>query len=652
MVRFAAAQVLVVVCVAGCRTTGDDATTSGSSSGNGASSSSSTSSNGGSSGSTSSSSGGMDGGITDAGGGDGGPVVGAAGAACRVNAECESNYCFRPYGAQDIGTGYCSAPCDTVEDCTLFHTDDYLYSCLRAGSRKRCIRSCDDGRDCPNQDYCGDVAFALGSNPGITTFGACFSFADDACTADRDCTDGKACFPTYDYHRFHLYCGTPQSPGKPQGASCTPGPNPPCATAADCPMNWTCDPVGPGGRRLCVQPVAEQCAHGCALLGECNGYCNEDSDCSGTANTCSFSRYRILHQQTNTNTDDLDVPLGGCFPAPDAPESCTSSAACVSHTVDGGPESRCYFSVAMDGTVEQACYSIDLPIAHNGEPCGDDFSTYPQVEARICPGACVAGLCGDLCQTNAECLAGWNCEDVASGTASLRACVRQATCTGDGVDGGCAADEACKWASTGRRTLLTCHPVIGDKQTGAPCEAVDPSVLPRAERCVGTCGAFRDGSLCSHPCTAEVDCPTGWGCLAYSFVLDNRGTADLTDDVTGQDSICAPKPGSGMSCARPSECPAGESCVLSNFVGATPGICLTDKAGGAALGAECGTGCASAMCNTRARQFNRGYCSEVCAQDADCPSPLVCRKYRTGLAVPDATASKRCVEPGDESIIP
>ena len=184
-------------------------------------------------------------------------VAGALGDGCTLHGDCNSGFCDRT-----IAGGYCSAPCETHDDCG---SDGY---CMAGQGIGYCLRACEAQRECrsaafqcfgledgagvcgpdltvvtpaaPNlgapcsaevectapgelQPYCVVEQDANGTQSGWTD-GMCVAIG---CEADADCGDGFGC----------------------SGGSmpfCTPT----CSADAPCREGYVCDP----DRNLCSPP--------------------------------------------------------------------------------------------------------------------------------------------------------------------------------------------------------------------------------------------------------------------------------------------------------------------------------------------------------------------------------------------------------------
>ena len=257
--------------------------------------------------------------------------------------------------------------------------------------------------------------------------------------------------------------------------------------------------------------------------------------------------------------------------------------------------------------------------------------------------------CGKLCSSQADC-GGDRCVNV-SGTGQ---CIRvdpttgSPSCTtaptGCDNDSDCRSDEVCNM-STG-----ACEPAPMGSGLGEPCE-------DNTGCASGLCLPTPSGTVCSRSCDwLDVgSCPSGFycdgdavgACGTGACLAGAAGAGDL-GDACDSDTDCASLYCATGVCATPcipggaSGCPDGFRCQIG--AGANCGACK--QTGDVGDACDTNEDCTSRICAKREAD-GATFCTDVCAEDADCRPPLTCDSVGDRrLCVPPKGDFPRPGEPG------
>ncbi len=336
------------------------------------------------------------------------------------------------------------------------------FRCLPIGSSRYCLRTCEDGGDCPGGYICS-AASSVSKNCLPITYncvacafdspcegGQCCDFATGAC---KDCRD--KCEPcTYDFDcKAGLRCF--KKAGNPTGAcveECSDGP---CSDAA----NFTCA-ANSSGVMLC-QPNDDNCG-GCQQgfypkpdgtgCVEClnSTHCAQDEVCDLMTNTCQGGECPGAHK-CNDGECHQCCEDAHCNDIPGATGTCLPNYVCEGAEPCNGMCSGQYPVCATINGIEQCVQcKTDADCARVDETC--TCTREPLFSCMFPDGAVcqtVGGVCAALCQSDADCPPGTNGEALS--------CYK--TGTADGVcyntNGSC--DNATMCCGAGQ----TCFDVMG-----------------------------------------------------------------------------------------------------------------------------------------------------------------------------------------------
>lgn len=352
---------------------------------------------------------------------------------------------------------------------------------------ERCVErdlTCADAGDCP-LDYECDVPR-----------GEC-RFRRSTCTADAECGRGRICEDGLCVARPECL----EDAECPAGSSCLVPPgrcvsDAECADDSQCPGDQRCE----GGR--CVE--VNDCPEGCPPGNECvAGRCVDNRPC-GECPPGQFCSELLL--------ECVECTADG---------HCGSDATCVDRTCVPGPRGAPCTPCGPDGAcgVGYGCNfdfgGICAPRCVDGRCpegtfCDGDLCLSENLcggfECRSdndCEGPCRAGICDpvQLCSADAECTAGWLCDD--------GVCLPDARACSSPFD--CASGEIC----IGGRCRA--HEVLGECR---PC--AEPADCPSPALCADVDGT---GSRCLSICGVD-GCAEGLECvdtLYLGICLPNQG---------------------------------------------------------------------------------------------------------------------------------
>ncbi len=525
------------------------------------------------------------------------------------------------------------------------------------------------------------------------------------CKADSDCDTGDSCQLQLIYGAYQQMCG--------------PAKKTPVGTAgaytykAGSTLGQACnsDPTK-GDLAMCANDF-------CSGAGFCLGFCKTDADCATAGGGAGYSCKPNVKVASNpAYSASLCLPKDCAIDADcGAGYFCRPYWNGVKNPA-GEPDPNDATKLIYPA-FQPGCQPIAAKTVKPGESC-DPYatSTAATKPGALCqnPYACVDGSCGSLCKTNADCTADQQCGvdeipldvDNPQGTGatdgiydfeiSLNICAYLPKAAGT-----CAASKDCSGASSYCKAFV--HKLdlpkdatpIGNDTINGVCVAPDAKAAKDGEVCgpaandaycasgyclntQGANGAVQPG-FCADYCSSKNDCPgsisiggTSYKNYCRSLRLGFNNTLDdIRDDLWLP--VCYPIAATNSleDCAATKKCTAaGEQCLPMtiaagpdtaakiDYICAAVGATATKNVGEAcdpnpAAGAdpECkpGLGC-------MADAAGKGYCTGLCAKDADCGSGndgMICdlqnqwlpRKDITKAAiVPICKKAKACIPCG------
>jgi cysteine-rich repeat protein len=262
-----------------------------------------------------------------------------------------------------------------------------------------------------------------------------------------------------------------------------------CVAAVCAADDFCCDAINGSWDTLCVEEVFQECGISCAT--NCgDGFLNGGEECDDGNNingdgcdaTCQIEFVGEEGICNDLEDDDQDglfdcqdpdcQALGVCTPGAGlAGEPCTSASDCAANNND-------------PFCIEEA--QFDFPLGYCSEFC--------DVNAPICSGDAIcsdiglgptAGLCLDSCAVNADCRAGYTCQDALL-TGEFVCFLGEETICDDGLD-----DE--------QDGLIDC--ADNDCSINPICSICGDGVISAGEQCDD--GNIVDGDTCSSVCLLE-----------------------------------------------------------------------------------------------------------------------------------------------------
>ncbi|MEW5853662.1 MAG: hypothetical protein AB2A00_33105 [Myxococcota bacterium] len=424
-------------------------------------------------------------------------------------------------------------------------------ACTPDGAQCDPNRPCCNGQPCPANGFCEPNGCRPTGEPCAVNDECC----GGACV-NGICGDGGTC--------------------RPDGASCDP--NRPCCNGLPC-SNGIC-------QGQCT-PIGTQCQAGIPC---CNGYCGPQGICE---NECLPDGVQC----------DPNRPCcsGSCANGTCAQNQCdgrncvTDAECCAGYRCD--PAAMQCFPDGGGCTPDGAQCDPNRPCC-NGQPCSANGTCGGGGQCRVegeacnaatecCSGNCTDGVCmpnqcDRPCATDAECCAGYRCDQAA------QQCYPDGgACTPDGAQ--CDPNRPCcnnQPCSANGICESQCTPIGTQCQAGIPC-------------CNGYCGPQ---GVCENECIPDgAQCDPNLPCCSGSCV---NGT-------------CAQNQCDGRNCVTDAECCAGYRC--------DPAVmqCFPDGGACAQAGQPCinGTCCAGLTCD--AQGICGGGCGPegmACAVNAECCS--------------------------------
>lgn len=495
--------------------------------------------------------------------------------------------------------------------------------CLTGGGDGWCSALCETNEDCPDGMMCGGLSV---SETLVT--GACIE--DNTCESGDDCDGEQVCMPFIGPDEQSLVGGCDDPAGDlPVGSECddqaNPNELPPaetcaafyciyghctevCAADVNCPDSMVCGQITfglPSGGSASI-PMC-QWMEGSLTACDGNGDCPDGEYC-----TFYVDMDDVI--QKNCVTDNCDPAGESCQPPGSSPcgtgeDPCYGNL-CLTTGTDSFCSAVCeidedcpqgmlcgQMQVADDQTtgvciVDNTCESTDdcvndticIPfmgadeqslVGGCADPAGDlalgaecddqaDPDTLP--DAETCAGFyCINGHCTEVCASDANCVAGMVCSMVtfglqSGGSAPIPMCLwMDGSMDACSIDGDCPTGEVCTvWADPDNVAHTTC--------ITASCDLAESTCLDVGEEdCTADGNSCHNGlcftaGYCSALCVDNGSCPTGMECQWVNFGADLYSPACVKGEA-GVSPLCS-------ICADSSQCPGDAECVEST---ANPG---------------------------------------------------------------------------------
>jgi hypothetical protein len=506
----------------------------------------------------------------------------------------------------------------------------------------------------------------------------CVDLTQDLCEADADCAEDSYCrFLLADQEKVLAGCFTPlDSTGRPTvglrpGEACDPRTNVhdhdgiACTADGDCPAGWSCRLLPyTDGYNQCFPPASESCLFsrgrvnwdssafhcrdrrfcGCLDEGVCGGFCRTDDDC-GPSMRCSQATIVALQRGSYFTYDDTFHTGRFCTYAAGSRTPCVREADCAT-TGAAGARETCQVTTDIDGAPSGICVTPPPGVGLVGDICGDDPATQ-DVDYRPCVNDCINGACAGACEVDADCPAGFDCQQhFLDQVAATGMCTPAASCA---RDADCAGGQVCQLVTTAEGGVTRCGPPLGELGAAGFCDLVGDLVgFDEVERLPQTtCASLYCDSAqyCSALCRRDVDCPAGMRCVEMTWTVNGRGTLDRSDDLTVTFNACENGYGSRAPCTTDGDCPEWFEGCLTTFVGGTQVNECVETFGVVQVGELCAGSCRIPFpCVIDYFRYT-SYCTGACASDADCGSTgLVCRRYQDDRVNVEWTL---CLQPDD-----
>ncbi len=465
--------------------------------------------------------------------GDGNPGGGDSGAGCSADAECLHNLCL---------DGACAEPCALDNDCT-----DQLCGAQRADTEQGAVnvqvctapepcqaaRQCDADQTCYVRDVGAQAVetVCLAPNSGGRTPGmACAQDSQCAsnlcltewvrtacsapCEVNADCPAGWSCLSR-------------EVRGSAESALnvCVPPPPTPCQSNTDCAGLHVCSVVvnraGDGLDSVCVDPAGPgtpgascsadaQCRAGICLNGACSGLCRD-------AAVCGLGQLCLEGEVTRGGLSDT---FNLCTTLPD--EACGATRECSDGVrVCGDLRSR------ANEPTQPYCIQPQAGGDPIGTACTGARSPNSQCYDRICL-TNATNACTTTCLDAQDCVdagapAGYVCTDFSINASTVRMCAE-----GCGNDAGCGrADHLCGLSRnvTDDRFEFICRIPLGTDPIGTPCPEDGDFDCDHGICLIRSQNGAEVERVCTQPCEADTDCPSGWVCDDANIATPRTGAS-------------------------------------------------------------------------------------------------------------------------------
>ena len=553
-----------------------------------------------------------------------------------IHAQCGSGYCQLPF---------CSKSCQLGKDQKINATGENGQDGI---SDEDGFNDCAGAVDGPvgNEFRCVNL-----NEPNGDVIARCFpgtTFA--ACDSNADCPSTEACTLMYIHDQYQTRCQIP-----PKDAALG---TEPC----------TFDPAGPPA--YCASDY-------CSGSAGCLDFCGTDADC--LTDTCNAGK--CVGSPELDCTDDVDCSAWACEERQPYsnnafvtdmcfPKGCETASDCPGADWFCRPFWNGADSVELVATAHQ-CRPTPPGTAQYGEPC--DENTPCAYEP-----ACLDGYCAGPCKGDADCIGGTECllgfewnidvddDTNADTTVNIDVCQKwehsgQGTPLDCTTNEDCAAGEVCQyrvkgagdgddrvWAAEFKcRTLPeentgTFGETCGNSSTSGQGCKTDLCLIPNGLITNAQGQSIQADAYCVEYCNAAADCPDQmgpyhsiyWKTVCVSFNVNENNTPAPEDDAFV--SFCRPTASTGSladcsetrACAKPKEYCRALAIAGNPDVKVTVEHLCSDSGEGLAayptleLGEACTSG---AQCKGRRCMPDGeggGYCSVLCASNADCASQV------------------------------
>lgn len=553
-------------------------------------------------------------------------------------------------------TGVCidgARSCTSEAQCVAIgqHCDPLVQQC------RECVQTthCSDGKECR-----GGICVDPGTPLECT--------GDFGCSAPSTVCESGQCVAGCSQAGSPIVCGSGTVCNTNTGR-CVPG-QVTCAADAECgPPGRICESMQciPG----CTQPGGLQCTGGNVCdpaSGRCvnPGSCSADAECSPPARVCESSTcvpgcsqaggiQCVAGEVCNTNTGRC-VPVSG---------PCTTDANCSSPTqvCESG---QCIPGCAQPGGIQCTGNTVCNASSGRCDPgptvCTNDAACgAPSNICNMNTGACIPGCASSGCTAPDTCnTATGRCQGPNTGLALDAACTANADCASkvcfnlDGVGQRCV--QSCG-NSADCPASFTCYDFNGAKMclsrslfTGATFANPTGGSCSGGGECKSN---YCDANRCAETCNDNADCG-GSGCV-WDSVGSNIWIMACTGPIGPgpQGSACSGNGNcaSGVCfqnqcadlCGSSNDCPNGRVCSFLDASVCTVEIfglcvrwapnflraCVPQSHGSQPVGTGCTdyTPCRSGLCYVGG---GLNQCTDVCAEDSDCPGTHRCKVTQYG----------------------
>ena len=541
--------------------------------------------------------------------------------------ECATGLCV----ALDTASGFCTAPCDSDEQCP-----PEGFVCEAAGKYgKICkkLSGCERDGECPAGHSCN------------TETGNCYlKVQRTLCSPCQDalqCPQGGTCFTAVG--SGEQFCTSP------------------CAAGDVCPTGFECRgiPAGQNGAMIkqCV-PQTQTCSAGRPVCAPCKG----DAECGGHIDLCVRN---VVSGETFCGRDCHPSRAGDCptgfscvdigqsdDPNKDGPFQCVPNA----NTCEGFCSAADELGQIRECGLGRTCNAA----ANQCEPAADGRMCSPCTNNDDCRSGghpenrCIQNDCPD-CPFKGESFCSTPCLDDAACTRSF----------GPGF--------VCRpVANAAGGTDNFCMPQRGSCAVGLGRVGDDCSV-GGAEDCVaGVCVVAGLTEICSAPCSKDIDCgDSRFRCCESA--AEGQGGYDCDPSKRNPDGpvsgsgVCAPMGGLfgddctpgrppcqtgscldlGTSrvctsvCATDGDCPNAFTCRTAEPLGGGAQVKVCFPEGGGGAGADCSFGPAACGTGLCIKKDSGNVCTQLCQADGDCPDEWFCDI----LATVDGQSVQACLPP-------
>jgi MYXO-CTERM domain-containing protein len=568
------------------------------------------------------------------------------GAACTLDAQCDSGHCVDKVCCETTCTGTC-------------------FSCNQAGKEGICtaVKSAEDDT-CKTASYCnagGTCATKLTPGTACSTTVQCASgvcSSSDGVCCDSDCTGlCQSC----------VAAKTGKGAGVCSPVTIATDPDTECsdAGAASCGQNGSCNGAGAcqkyaaatvclaqsctgatqtnastcNGTGTCQAGTSSDCATGYVCSGNaCPTMCSGDGQCA-VGYFCSNKACVLKHDNGTTCAATNECKTGFCVDKVCCDKACSGSCqACTNAKKGSGTDGTCG-NVADNTDPDDECANPATNACSPGGLCDGTGKCQTYVKTGL---ACGTTTCSAGSQAGKACDGAGNCGSVGQvdcapficgATACLSTCAKDADCTtGNYCNAGkqcvpkqgggavCNADAECangicadKVCCNSRCDGLCESCLASQKGTGSDgtCGAIATGTDP-GDECTDdrTQGAAPDPNSCQHngACDSGNKCAfyaQGVACGAVSCQNNAvtgkicTGTGSCTNSASGVD--CGAFKCAGEGCKNP--CSADTDCTMGNYC-APNGECVTLKP----IAAAC----------DNANECAQNYCVDGFCCDSDC----------------------------------